>query len=88
MGLVIVLAARAAVQLTGTAAPRVDVYGPLSLLPDLPGGWTGIAWLAGITALAAIVYFGVMLVLRDPYVKEMAARLRVGGGKGPAKEVR
>jgi len=85
MGAAVVFMTRAAVRMNG-AAPREPVYGALKLLPDFPGGWTGIGWLAGIAAAAAVLYFGILLVLGDPYVREMAARVKPGGGKS-AKEV-
>lgn len=46
-------------------------------LPVLPPGLAGALWLGAIIVVAAVVYFAVMLLSRDPYIAELVVRLKV-----------
>jgi putative peptidoglycan lipid II flippase len=65
-----------AVRLSG--AESLPLHGEavdaLASLPALPGGWLGAVWLAGIVALAAAAYAGVLVAMKDDTAAELLAR--------------
>ena len=76
MAAVIWAASALAVRLSG--AESLPLHGEavdaLASLPALPGGWLGAVWLAGIVALAAAAYAGVLVAMKDDTAAELLAR--------------